>query len=337
MSLSYLVIGYVTRVVKLSKPAAECANRLLRTAPVNLLRRAYNSTAGRPLRRRMLSRLWRGFWLNCITLAEAFYEIGNSMLWEILWLAAALIWGTFRLIENKQQSHLLGENTWAFGQVLALLLSIAPLWAFYSTLQDTFHTPLSIDTTIESLKVVDELDPLDEYSWYNALIGLMFGTALILMGGTIFSYSAAALFHPGDWEGSDTLFYDAGLPAAIYIAAFAFSVLVFTTFTSVVLLFRFNIVSSSTLSSCWRRRTNRWSALAQRRARNWIWTCFILLLFGAELALYLGIFIGFYTPEYRGQHVGGRRRALKVLSCEDCEVRSQGLWGCEGRRTCEGM
>ena len=128
ISLTYLMTSYLTRVIKLSRSAAEFTNSWLRVKPMNVMCNAYSAARILTFRSRVLCPI-RGLMLVGITMAEAVYEIADSMIWEISWLAAALIWGTFRLVQHRHQSHLVGENTWGFGQVLALMLSALPLWS----------------------------------------------------------------------------------------------------------------------------------------------------------------------------------------------------------------
>ncbi|KAL8641843.1 MAG: hypothetical protein Q9226_008578, partial [Calogaya cf. arnoldii] len=120
LSLAYFAVGYVTRVTRLFAPLSDRANVWFRVTPVNLMCRIYEFTARRTpsSKCRILWQLWKGFWLVCIVTSEAVYEIVDSTIWEIAWLAAALAFGTLRLIGHKQTSSPSGENTWGFGQEL---------------------------------------------------------------------------------------------------------------------------------------------------------------------------------------------------------------------------
>ncbi|KAL9611606.1 MAG: hypothetical protein Q9167_003764 [Letrouitia subvulpina] len=62
------------------------------------------------------------------------------MLWEIIWLIAALAWGCLRIAALRFEANELnigGENVWSFGQVLPLLLAFLPLWTIFCTLFET--------------------------------------------------------------------------------------------------------------------------------------------------------------------------------------------------------
>ena len=80
-------------------------------------------------------------------LSKAFYEIFNSMLWEVrthkenqgylfklklcdklFWMSVPLAWGTLRLIGLRIGAKLHEESKWGFGQILPILLSFLPLW-----------------------------------------------------------------------------------------------------------------------------------------------------------------------------------------------------------------
>lgn len=290
MSLTYLMISYVIRIIRLSHSAAETATKWLRIKPVDCICDAYGSARRRSFRPRVLSSMWKGLLLICITMSEAMYEIGNSMLWEISWLAAALIWGTFRLIQHRNHSYLFGENTWGFGQVLAVSLSALPTWMLVTNLQETPHTSFRVDTDVMAMRVVHGLGRLDQHSWFNGLVGFIFGTALTIVGGTIYAFSGSTLFSPGTSEGSDALYQAPGWIAIIYIAAISCSTVAAGLYTALALSIHYWLVSSCKLSAWWRHQTINLSRSAQQRLRAWTWVLFIMLLVGAQLVLYLRVF-----------------------------------------------
>lgn len=229
VSLAYFAIGYITRVTRLFTPLSERASHWLRVAPVDLLCRFYESAARRNPSPdcHVLWKLWKGFWLICIVMSQAFYEIVDSTLWEIAWLAAALAFGTLRLIGHKRTFPPSGENTWGFGPVLVLILSALPPWSFYSTFQDAFHRPLSIETATTGWPDVTGLDRLSHRDWFNGLVGFVFGTALTFMIWTIYVFSSSFL-NPRSVLGGDTLNYNAGRVLSVYAVASSCSLLVAT-------------------------------------------------------------------------------------------------------------
>lgn len=290
ISLIYLTISYLTRVIKLSRSAAEFTNNWLRIKPITFLCNAYGAARMLSFRSRILSSIVRGPLLVCITMAEAVYEIGNSMLWEICWLAAALIWGTFRLVVHRHQSRLVVENTWGFGQVLALILSTLPLWSFFSNLQENVLTPLHIDTNPTNLPVIDGLGQLDQYSWFNGLVSFIFGTALTLAGGTVYQFSGSSLLGLDATDeviGYDELYRDTSWVAMIYVIAIGCTTFAAMIFTAVALAFHYQKIPSSKISRWWRRRTVNLSLRAQEKILSWAWIVLMMMLIGAQLMLYL--------------------------------------------------
>ena len=297
LSLAYFAVGYVTRVTRLFAPLSDRANAWFRVAPVNLMCRIYEFNARRTPspRCRIPWQLWKGFWLVCIVTSEAVYEILDSTIWEISWLAAALVFGTLRLIGHKQTSSPSGENTWGFGQVLALILSALPLWSFYSTLQEATHNPLSIQTNTFVLQNVTGIDRLGDQYWFKGLVGFLFGTAMTFIFGTIYIFSFSFL-NPKDSEGGDTLYYGAGHIAFLYAVASLSSMLVSTALVSLALGLHFDVLGTSTLKLWWRRRTMTWGALAQHKACKWTWIVIVSLLLAVQCTTLIVVYLLVYRP-----------------------------------------
>lgn len=290
MSLSYLVIGYVVRIVRVSHTVSETAEIWLRTKPINHLSTLYNIANRTPTRSKHLTRLLKSLLLMSIVLAEAICEIANSMLWEIFWLAAALLWGTARVIQHRQHSSLADENTWGFGQVLALFLSALPFWSFFSSLQESIHAPRSINAHTTAMRNVEGVGQLDRRVWFGGLVSYLFGTALTFACGTIVAFSAPRLT-PFNLPGSDVLFRFGGTIAIIYAVAISCSIVVAIIFTGMALAVHFGIVKCRKLSVWYKHRTRNWSTLAQRRVRLWTWVITMLLILGLQLSIYLIIFL----------------------------------------------
>lgn len=306
VSLAYLVIGYVVRVVRLSQFAADTAEEWLRVAPINFLCQKYNSARVSSVRRSFRTRLRKGILLICITTFEAVCEIANSMLWEVLWLAAALVWGTFRLLQHRKQSYIADEDTWGFGQVLALVLSALPFWSLLSNLQEHIRPPLSIDTPITPMRAVEGIGPLDSHSWFLSLIGFLLGTAVTFAAGTIWMFAADLLLAASATEsyvgGSDSL-YSAGIVVGIYTVAISCSGCVAILFTALALAFHFRLVHCDWISTWCRRRMTKWNALAQRRVNAWAWAIFILLLLGIQLVAWV-VFVIEMPDTFFGEAIG---------------------------------
>ena len=293
MALIYLISSFITRVIRLSRSAAENTNSWLRVKPMNAMCHAYSAARMLSFKSRILSSIIRGFLLICIIIAEAVYEIGTSMLWEISWLAAALIWGTRRLVQHRKQSYLIGENRWGFGQVLALMLSALPLWSFLSNLQESVLIPLSTDTSYTNMRIIHEFGRLDQYSWFNALVSFMFVAALTLAGVTVFTYSGPGILGQAA-IGPDVLYQYTPFIVKTYFIAISWSVLIAILFTAVALAFHYKIIPSSKLSTWWRHRTIDLSIRAQKRIISGAWIALMIILIGGQLVFYF-LFPGIFT------------------------------------------
>ncbi|KAL9592956.1 MAG: hypothetical protein Q9219_007702 [cf. Caloplaca sp. 3 TL-2023] len=298
ISLAYLVTGYIVRIVRIFRPVAQTAETWLRVAPLNILCTSYESARNGSRPHRFATRLQEGILLVFITIYEAFCEIANSMLWEIFWLAAALVWGTLKVIAHRQQSYLADENTWGFGQILALLLSVIPFWSFVSSLQEHVQQVQSADTRVTTVRVVEGIGSLDSHSWFKGLIGFVFGTAVIYAGGTIYAFAVAGLLTPTDIPGteftgqaSDVLSAVPGFVVVVYIVAGSCSILVAMLFTALTLAFHFRLKGSRTVSAWCRFWTRDWSDLSRRRVRQWAWIFIVLLLLVIQLVVLVLVFV----------------------------------------------
>ncbi|KAL8919749.1 MAG: hypothetical protein Q9208_006615 [Pyrenodesmia sp. 3 TL-2023] len=295
MSLAFLVIGYMTRVVRLSQWAGDTAEKWLRIAPIDFLCTNYCLEGGNAARRKFWTRLRRGIVLICISIFEAVCELANSMLLDLFWLAAALVWGTFRLLQHRKQSYLVDEDTWGFGQVLALLLSALPLWSLLSNFQENARPPLSIDIRFTPMRNIEGIGPLDSHAWFLGLIGYLLGTALILAGGTIYVFAAdhtlAQPFSKDYGGGADGLYNYTGRILVIYLTRLSFSLLLAICLTALALALHFRLVKCDKISTWFRCRMMNWTTCSRRRARVWTWVIFILLLLGIQLCVYLVAFL----------------------------------------------
>ncbi len=128
---------------------------------------------------RALGNKFRTYWASVYTLTLAIYcilkaaaDLYSSMLWEvcsapqipldgshtdylnhkITWLATALVWGSIRIIEDRQididfensdpvsmsgqdlRNAVFEDDIWGFGQVVAVALLLAPLLSFFETI-----------------------------------------------------------------------------------------------------------------------------------------------------------------------------------------------------------
>ena len=132
VSLFVLASGYTTRVIKLSDKATAFSRLWLRTKPGLLLKKLRDTAVGNVIEPTFTTRsiLWVLTYVLIETLhilLRAQYDIYESMLWEILWLAFALFWGTSRLFGTRTYSKDITENTWTFGQLFPVLLLLLPV------------------------------------------------------------------------------------------------------------------------------------------------------------------------------------------------------------------
>ncbi|KAK0507020.1 hypothetical protein JMJ35_010478 [Cladonia borealis] len=116
-----------------------------------------------------LGNTFRTFWAFVYTLALATYcilkaaaDLYSSMFWEITWLAIALVWGTIRIIMDRDidfgyqesdpvslysqdvKNAVLEDDIWGFGQVVAVALLLAPLFSFFETIYVLILTAPSV-------------------------------------------------------------------------------------------------------------------------------------------------------------------------------------------------
>lgn len=253
LSLLYLAISYITRVVRLFAPLAEMANTWLVIAPNNILQQKYSSVCARPSGNRILTKVWKAVLILAMTLWNAFYLAANSMLWEILWLVVALAWGTLRIIGLRKLSHLASEDSWGFGQILAVLLSAVPIWSFFSTIQEAKynHSITNHNREIENdeEEVAEALRSIEKTIWFRGLISLIFGMAAQFAAEVLYRFPAPAVSSSVfDLSGPELLQSNTKLIVTYYLAMLGFSIGFLIIFTSICLLFHFTKIKSHILS-----------------------------------------------------------------------------------------
>jgi len=158
LSLFVLVSGYLTRFVKLSEKATAFSKRWIRTIPSRKSRILRDDALNRVAK--PSPKILKSHWVSAYVLLEtlrillrALLDISESMLWEMLWLAFALAWGTRNLYvtrvyyrayiqayngDNSDDS----ENTWGFGQLFPVLLLVLPLLSIGETYYEKTLSPL---------------------------------------------------------------------------------------------------------------------------------------------------------------------------------------------------
>ena len=232
-----------------------------------------------------------------ITLAEAFYEIGDSMLWEILWLSSAVAWGTLRLVGLRQDTSLVGEASWGFGQVLALSLCVLPIWDFLNTFFGS-KEPSSLPNAGSGIGSAGQnqrnfltLEEFKKTTWFRSLTVLIVGMAAVFGAGTLFDFPASDL---SDMSLGFNIFasgLDIGLTLLVYVMIMAFSLLILVVFVSVCLALHFRQAkhAPNEYSSSIRPRTLQ--THTRRRLSTSAWCLLILVLLALQVAFGVVLFI----------------------------------------------
>ncbi|KAK1533784.1 hypothetical protein CPAR01_10492 [Colletotrichum paranaense] len=156
ISTVLLVFGFASRAVKLSGRASSTIYRRF-TLPVsnyaldcftkldNLVPNHERQASRRQYLDQIISDAWRHLVvrpvLATLLVVSANFELFNSMLGELSWLLAILLWGTSKVLTayNDEQWYTREEEgekpstRWEFGQLLPVLLLAAPLVALLGT------------------------------------------------------------------------------------------------------------------------------------------------------------------------------------------------------------
>ncbi|KAL9601181.1 MAG: hypothetical protein Q9219_002681 [cf. Caloplaca sp. 3 TL-2023] len=294
LSLVYLAFSYGSRVIRMSMPLACACERWLKVAPMAFLQRRYQSVIVRDHMRCSdpIRLCYKASLLAILTLAEACYETGNSMIWEIVWLGAALAWGTLRLIGLRAQSHIADENQWGFGQVLPLVLSVLPLWWLF-TLSCSPKRPTadaSVRSQPRSNNPFPRMRKVKKTTWFRSLTYLILGMVTVLTAYLLFDLPGAVT-SPSWSSGIDTLMEGLGLGYLLvkYAMALAFCLLVWSIFVCVCLIVHFREVKASR-----RRPLNTHHARAagvKRLHGGLLWCGIIVIILALQVAFIVTMFI----------------------------------------------
>ncbi|KAE8845241.1 hypothetical protein PTNB85_03506 [Pyrenophora teres f. teres] len=135
--------------IRLFDPTAGTSRKYLRTIPGRKFKQVLYSMERRAGKSYSLHALvWKIVYLftyAIFTFARAAYDILESMLAEIVWLAFAMAWGTIKVWltrasatinfdgKNYTSNSISEENFWSFGQILPLVLFLLPLLSMAQT------------------------------------------------------------------------------------------------------------------------------------------------------------------------------------------------------------
>ncbi len=248
MSLTYLLSSFGSRVIRISTPLALRFESWLKVRPSNFLQRRYQSAKKRqqvPCNRVFLH-CYKALLLVVMTFLEAFYETGNSMVWEMVWLSAALAWGTLRLIGLRSPFRIADEDRWAFGQVLPLVLSVLPIWWLFTLSCDRRPPTSATASQPRNTKSFPTMREIKKAKWFRSLTSLIIGM-LTVLAMYLLADLPGAFFGIGPGAGVDSLATAEGFAFTFvkYVFASMFCVIVWTIFVCACLAFHFRMVKVS--------------------------------------------------------------------------------------------
>ena len=138
--------------IRLFDPTAGSSRKYLRTIPGTKIKQVLYSMERKAGSSYSLHALvWRAVYLfvyAIFTFVRAAYDISESMLVEIVWLAFAMAWGTIKVWLTRSSAtinfdgrdytsnSLSEENYWSFGQILPLVLFLLPILSMAQTYLD---------------------------------------------------------------------------------------------------------------------------------------------------------------------------------------------------------
>lgn len=243
LSLSYLITSYLTRLIRISTPLSHTFEFWLESVPITYLHKRYRMAKQAPLFQSHpnLRRSIRAILLIIITFIEALYETGDSMIWEILWLGAALVWGALRMIGLRIQTRISDENKWGFGQTLPLVLSIIPIWCLLSTSycsrHDSYAERGSCRTT-QHITRTSSFRRIRRSTWFRVLTILIMGTAAVMAAYLLFDIPGAVAFSPlGLSPGIDSGLFNDMVPGLVikYLVVLIFCAILLVIFICICL------------------------------------------------------------------------------------------------------
>ena len=143
ISIVVLCFGYMTRLIKISAWATNFTNQWCREWPGNLLKRRLAETESRSLLPGA-SLYWKlkRIVLGTIYLAlRASLDLYSSLLWEIMWLVFAMVWGSIHLFHARKgitkRNGEMQQSIWGFGQCVSVILLAQPLLSIAENCYET--------------------------------------------------------------------------------------------------------------------------------------------------------------------------------------------------------
>ncbi|KAF2271493.1 ArfGap-domain-containing protein [Westerdykella ornata] len=154
MVVSVLVVGlsYLHTIIRQFDPTAQCTRKCFRSWPGSIVKRLLHELERHASRKGLRSAgaiLPYLLVFACFATMRALFDILESMLLEIIWLAFAMSWGTIKLwatrasVSNDVDGHDVGANPevleedyWTFGQTLPLILLLLPILSMIQAYYD---------------------------------------------------------------------------------------------------------------------------------------------------------------------------------------------------------
>lgn len=302
LSLAYLITSYLIRVIRISAPLSQFFGLWLERVPMVYLQSCYQMAKHGPRlqNHKIMRRYISAMLLLFITLAEAIYEAGDSMIWEILWLSAALVWGTLRSVGLRIQTHVSDENRWGFGQTLPLVLSILPIWCLLSTsccAGQTLSAESASSCKIQNTTCPSTFRRIKRTTWFRVLTILITGTASNLAAYLLFDLAGTAVTLSGVTEGmSEGLDYLQYGPKFIwklkkYVLALAFCAIILIIFVCICLIVRWRTHRSLQNHSVGEGRPKIRNVRIQRAIRYGFWLSVTFSLLALEVTFIITMLI----------------------------------------------
>ncbi|OAL47847.1 ArfGap-domain-containing protein [Pyrenochaeta sp. DS3sAY3a] len=138
-SVAVISVSYIHCAVRLFDPNGQTSQKYLRAWPGSYFKSLLFFLEKKVLCKGVQSRFWNILYLPLYAIfvsTRSFFDIIQSMLLEIVWLAFAMAWGTIKIWDTRSavsfnpagESHDVHEDShWSFGQTLPLVLLILPL------------------------------------------------------------------------------------------------------------------------------------------------------------------------------------------------------------------
>ncbi|KAL8784368.1 MAG: hypothetical protein Q9213_004020 [Squamulea squamosa] len=298
LSLAYLITSYLTRVIRISAPLSRFFRFWLENVPMDYLRNYYRQAKNglRLHNHRFVRHFVTAVLLLMITLAEGLYEAGNSVIWEIVWLSAALIWGTLRLVGLRIQTHVTDENRWGFGQILPLVLSILPIWCLLNTPWDAEPVLQAKDVLYwngQKKTSTSTFRRIKRTVWFRILTILIIGSATVLAAYLLFDLPGAVIFYRSGSMGVDALQYGGNFGWILlkYVFAVAFCSFVQIIFVCICLAVRWGTHRPIKNPSKVGRRLRIPDFCKEQNMQNALWLSVVIAVLALEVALIITMLI----------------------------------------------